>query len=146
LFVHDGAVGSHTRTDARVRVITDDANVALYMRYVSSEAYEIMGSRYRQLDHATSRFFNFDLLEKLTIACRNIIHPIPLRSPLEFNPEIVVYVSPSFPQKELADAGFTSESGAAVDLERGVVLVAGPTSFENIRNAVSAAATYKLAK
>jgi len=108
LFVHDGAVGSHTSTDARVRIITDDANVALYMR--------------------------------------NIIHPLPLRSPLEFNPEIVVYVSPSFPQKELADAGFTTESGVAVDLERGVVLVAGPTSFETIRNAVSSAATYKLAK
>jgi ATP-dependent phosphoenolpyruvate carboxykinase len=108
LFVHDGAVGSHSSTDARVRVITDDANVALYMR--------------------------------------NIIHPIPLKSPELFDPEIVVYVSPSFPQKELAEAGFTSESGAAVDLERGVVLVAGPTPFETIRNAIATAATYKLAK
>lgn len=65
---------------------------------------------------------------------------------MDFKPEIVVYVSPSFPQKELADAGITSESGAAVDLERGVVLFAGPTSFETIRNAVATAATYKLAK
>lgn len=108
LFVHDGAVGSHTSTDARVRLITDDANIALYMR--------------------------------------NIIHPIPLRSPLDFNPEIVVYASPSFPQKELADAGISTESGTAIDLERGVVLIAGHTSFETIRNAVATAATYKLAK
>lgn len=34
LFVHDGAVGSHGSADARVRIITDDANIALYMRYV----------------------------------------------------------------------------------------------------------------
>jgi len=46
----------------------------------------------------------------------------------------------------LAESGFNTDSGAAVDLERGVVLVAGPTSFETIRNAIATAATYKLAK
>lgn len=40
--MHDGAVGSHTSTDARVRVITDDANVALYMRYAYYDGLNVV--------------------------------------------------------------------------------------------------------
>lgn len=107
IFVLDAAVGSHRLGEMNVRVITNSANVNLYLK-----------------------------------------HMLPRQGHLElwtFPYQLTVYVAPDLKlTSEMASLGLKDAQCSIVNLERGIVFVAGTTSLQAIREAITVAVTSRM--